>query len=150
MQRFEFLAMTQILQTERLLFDKSEFLIDMVRHTNGGIYVEIIQTILNSRDGQSSIKLNSNVLTDIIKVLQNYHANIPKDPNSSYNHLTDIEQQKIQDRYLKGISIKDIAMQINQTEKLVEMILLNKGISVVPQNLPLNRFDPKRKIWYRK
>jgi hypothetical protein len=38
--------MKTILETTQLEFDKSTFLIDLVEHGNGQLYVEIVQTIL--------------------------------------------------------------------------------------------------------
>ena len=40
--------MKTILETTQLEFDKSDFLIDLVEHDNGKLYIEIVQTILNS------------------------------------------------------------------------------------------------------
>lgn len=50
--------------------------------------------------------------------------------------MTDEEQQKIQARYLKGISTQDLAMQFNQPEEVIEMVLRNKEIYIVPKQPP--------------
>ena len=63
--------MKDIIETTLLEFDKSAFLIDLVKHENGELYVEIIQTILNDKKGEQSIKINASVLTELISVLQN-------------------------------------------------------------------------------
>ena len=123
--------MKTIIETTQLEFDKSDFLIDLVKHENGLLYIEITQNIINSKNEKSSIKINPTVLSDIIKVLQNYQAKVPYKPDSKNKHITDLEQQKIQERYLKGVSIKDLAMQFDQTSELIEMVLRNKGIEIV-------------------
>jgi len=71
--------MKTILETTQLEFDKSDFLIDLVEHENGQLYIEIVQTILNTNKKAESIKINPSVLSDIIKVLQNYQAKLPKE-----------------------------------------------------------------------
>ncbi len=38
--------MKDIIETTQLEFDKSAFLIDLVKHENGELYIEIIQTIM--------------------------------------------------------------------------------------------------------
>ena len=79
--------MKTILETTQLEFDKSDFLIDLVEHENGQLYIEIVQTILNTNKKAESIKINPSVLSDIIKVLQNYQAKLP---NSRYPLLQEI------------------------------------------------------------
>lgn len=140
--------MKTIIETTQLEFDKSDFLIDLVEHDNGLLYIEIVQTIIDSKKENNSIKINPTVLTDIIKVLQNYQAKIPNKSDLKNKHITDSDQKIIQERYLKGVSIKDIAMQLDQTSELIEMVLRNRGIEIVEIELPKPKFSRKRK--YRK
>ncbi len=42
--------MKEILETTQLEFDKSAFLIDLVKHQSGNLYIEITQTINPDRD----------------------------------------------------------------------------------------------------
>src|SRR5690606_132258 len=123
--------MKKIIETQQLEYDKSGFLIDIVEYNNGTRYVEMVQTIFDSNTEKKYIKINPSVLSDIIKVLQNNHAKITKNFNWQNKHITDSEQIKIQKRYLKGVSIEDIAMQFDQSTELIEMILRNKGIEIV-------------------
>ena len=132
--------MKTILETTQLEFDKSDFLIDLVEHENGQLYVEIVQTILNTNKKPETIKINPSVLSDIIKVLQNYQAKLPKESKLEIKHITEIDQEKIQQNYLKGVSIKDLAMQFDQKPELIEMILRNKGIEIVENKLPKPKF----------
>ena len=130
--------MKTIIETTQLEFDKSDFLIDLVKHDNGKLYIEIVQTILDSNKMSESIKINPSVLSDIIKVLQSYQAKLPQKSELDLKHITEIDQQKIQSNYLKGVTIKDLAMQFDQETELIEMILRNKGIEIV-ENPPLAR-----------
>jgi|SRR5690606_33503475 len=140
--------MKTIIETTQLEFDKSDFLIDLVKHDSGLLYIEIVQNIIDSENEKNSIKINPTVLSDIIKVLQNYQAKIPNKSDLVNKHITDLEQQKIQERYLKGVSIKDLAMQFDQTSELIEMVLRNKGIEIVENELPKPKFW--RKSYTRK
>jgi len=142
--------MKTILETTQLEFDKSDFLIDLVEHDNGQLYVEIVQTILNTNEKAEKIKINPSVLSDIIKVLQNYQAKLPKESKLEIKHITEIDQEKIQQNYLKGVSIKDLAMQSDQKPELIEMILRNKGIEIVENTLPKPKFWRNDKKWKRK
>jgi hypothetical protein len=142
--------MKTILETTQLEFDKSDFLIDLVEHENGQLYIEIVQTILNTNKKAESIKINPSVLSDIIKVLQNYQAKLPKESKLEIKHITELDQEKIQQNYLKGVSIKDLAMQSDQKPELIEMILRNKGIEIVENTLPKPKFWRNNKKWKRK
>ncbi|MFA5299515.1 MAG: hypothetical protein WC389_15100 [Lutibacter sp.] len=142
--------MKTILETTQLEFDKSDFLIDLVEHDNGQLYVEIVQIILNTNKKTETIKINPSVLSDIIKVLQNYQAKLPKESKLEIKHITEIDQGKIQKNYLKGVSIKDLAMQFDQKPELIEMILRNKGIEIVENTLPKPKFWQNNKNWKRK
>lgn len=139
--------MKKILETTQFEFDKSDFLIDLVEHDNGKLYIEIVQTILNTNKKAESIKINPSVLSDIIKVLQNYQAKLPKESNLEIKHITELDQEKIQQNYLKGVSIKDLAMQSDQKPELIEMILRNKGIEIVENKLPKPKFWRNKKNW---
>lgn len=132
--------MKTILETTQLEFDKSDFLIDLVEHENGQLYIEIVQTILNTSKKAESIKINPSVLSDIIKVLQNYQAKLPKESKLEIKHITEIDQEKIKSSYLKGVTIKDLAMRFEQTSELIEMVLRNKGIEIVENTLPKPKF----------
>jgi hypothetical protein len=139
--------MKTILETTQLEFDKSDFLIDLVEHENGQLYIEIVQTILDTNKKAESIKINPSVLSDIIKVLQNYQAKLPKESKLEIKHITENDQEKIQSSYLKGVSIKDLAMRFEQTAELIEMVLRNKGIEIVENTLPKPKFWRNNKNW---
>jgi predicted RND superfamily exporter protein len=142
--------MKTILETTQLEFDKSDFLIDLVEHENGQLYIEIVQTILNTNKKAESIKINPSVLSDIIKVLQNYQAKLPKESKLEIKHITEIDQEKIQSSYLKGVTIKDLAMRFEQTSELIEMVLRNKGIEIVENTLPKPKFWRNNKNWKKR
>jgi hypothetical protein len=137
--------MEEIIETKQLEFDKSTFLLDLVKHSNGNLYVEIIQTINNNETVQSSIKINPSVLSDIIQVLQYYESKTRKRKNIESDYLTKDENKKIIDRYLKGVSIKDLSLQFDKSEDLIEMILRNKEIKIVSQEIPKKKYWRKRK-----
>lgn len=137
--------MKEILETTQLEFTKSAFLIDLVKHDSGSLYVEIVQTIYKSEKGGQSIKINPSILTDIIQVLQNYHAKMQGKTSTNSIHLTEKDKQKIQDRYLKGVSVKDLALQFDQSDELIEMVLRNKGIQIVSNEVPKATWWRRRK-----
>lgn len=125
--------MKNVIETKLLEFEKSNFLIELAESTNGVKYVEIIQTI-NEDNKTHRLMINPSVLSDLIKVLQNYYSLIEKDSKTKKMHINEFDQIEIQKRYLKGVSLKDLSLQFDQTEELIEMILRNKGIEIVSDN----------------
>ncbi len=67
------------IKTTLLEYDKSTFLIDLVKHNNDAMYVAITQTI--KKEGNKTevqqIKINPTVLLDIIEVLTDYKDVFP-------------------------------------------------------------------------
>src|SRR5690606_4094280 len=121
--------MKNVIETTLLEFDKSNFIIQLVEMNFGTPYIEINQTI-NAENSVVSLKLNPAVVSDIIKVLQNYYAKIDQKYTGLRTFISDDDQQKMVKRYLKGDSIQDLALQFDQSPELIEMILRNKNIVV--------------------
>lgn len=138
--------MKEIIETIQLEYDKSNFLIDLARHTNGKLYIEILQTIQTKDEKgiQHQIKINPSVLSDIIEVLQNYLEIVPKHQLRTQQSLLKNDKEEIQGRYLKGVSMEDLAIQFDCPKNLIENVLRNRGIAIVSNKIP----KPKR--WFRR
>lgn len=153
--------MEEILKTTLLEYEKSAFLIDLVKHNTGRQYVRIIQTIEEQESYTDKvIKINPSLLDDIVSVLNSYRELIPglKDENQAGINLTRTKAQSggltesaktaIQNRYLKGVSISDLAIQFDCKKELIEQILNNNGISIVDNTPPKSfykRFKSKKR-----
>lgn len=138
--------MKEVKETTLLEFHKSAFLIDLVEHDSGSLYIEITQSIKNDKKGEQQIKINPSIIEDLIRVLKNYKAKIPKKTKTQTNYISDVDQKSIQNRYLKGVPISGLALQFDQTEEIIEMVLRNRGISIVSNEPPKYR---KRRRWKR-
>ncbi len=123
--------MKRIIETTQIEFSKSSFLIDLVEHDCGKLYIEIEQVILNQENKKSTLKINPSVLFNIIQVLIKYQDKLPKESHKEINYITQIDQEKIIRNYLKGLSINDLALQFNGNQEQVEAILRNNGIDIV-------------------
>ena len=133
--------MNDLIETVQLDSGKSSYLIELLKHDKGFEYVKIEHVIqLLDKTERSSIKINSVALSDLIEVLINLDKKIKKQsiPETDRTYL-------IQNRYLKGISIKDQALQFNCNEKLIEIILRNRGIEIVSNEMPKNNVWRKYK-----
>jgi len=126
--------MEEILKTTLLEYDKSTFLIDLVRHNSGGLYVEIQQTInlIDNRPNVQKIKINPSVIDDIIEVLTQYKEALPKTIKPDNRYFSKERIEEIIKRYLKGsVEIKHLADQFNCSEQIIEQILNNNNIADV-------------------
>ncbi len=157
--------MEEILKTTLLEFEKSAFIIDLVKHNSGKQYISILQTIHDEEtNSKRTIKINPALLTDLLKVLNSYQELIPDDKEKQQSKqttsdntstkirartLTESNMIAIQNRYLKGVSIRDLTMQFDCKTELIEQVLRNKNIAIVDNILPksynYNRFKRKRK-----
>lgn len=128
--------MEEILKSKLLEYDKSTFLIDLIKHKSGAKYVSIQQTIEGDPQKQK-IKINPTVLADLIKLLETYLFEIvPYNNALDKTFFSDDKQQELIERYLKGVSIEDLMLQFDCSKQIIEQILLNKEIEIVDNKLP--------------
>ena len=140
--------MDEKLQTTLLEYDKSTFLLDLVKHSNGILYVSVLQTIHLDKDKSEihKIKINPTILPDIIEVLNQYKEKLPIDKIPTNNYFSTERIQEIIRRYLKGgVKLRHLAMQFGCSETIIEQILRNKGIEIMSNELP-----KRVKFWRRK
>jgi hypothetical protein len=65
--------MEEILKTTLLEYEKSAFIIDLVKHHNGKQYIRILQTIqVEESEHKRAIKINPSLLSDIVNILNSY------------------------------------------------------------------------------
>jgi len=74
----------------------------------------------------------------LIKTLENYHTKLPTNPLLTNEHLSELDKQSIERNYLRGVPLKNLALQFNQSIALIEMVLRNRGIEIVDNALPKN------------
>ena len=118
--------MEEKLQTTLLEYDKSTFLLDLVKHSNGILYVSVLQTIHLDKDKSEihKIKINPTILPDIIEVLNQYKEKLPINKITVRNYFSTERIQEIIKRYLKGgVKIKHLALQFDCSEEIIEQIL---------------------------
>ncbi len=149
--------MKEIIKSSLLEYEKSAFVIDLVKHTNGKLYLEINQTISDEQvTANRTIKLNPSIIADIIAVLTSYHALISSSQTivqgkgqKSYKvqskSLSESEKSEIRRRYLKGVSIPDLSMQFDCAAALIEQILRNAEISIIDNKPPSPKYYRRSK-----
>ncbi|MEO0311855.1 MAG: hypothetical protein RIQ89_1512 [Bacteroidota bacterium] len=154
--------MNEILQTTLLEYEKSTFLIDLVKHSNQKLFIQIMQTVQHENEPatQQEIKINPSVLKDLVSVLDTYYnliaegQPIPSIKETSAlkskckKFLSENDKIALQNRYLKGVSISDLTIQFDCKAELIEQILQNKGIAIVDNKVPKTYF--KKKFWHRR
>ena len=137
--------MKELIDTTLLEFEKSGYLIDLVKHQSGQLYVEVEQHIYDELEGKRVIKINASVLPDLINVLQKYRALLPQAKDTNTLYITERQQVDIQRNYLKGIPIESLSLQTGIKVDLIEMILRNKGIYLVSEKEGKPRYWRRRK-----
>lgn len=140
--------MKEVLDKHTLAYEKSTYALKLIKISSKSFYVDIKQTIHSSEEN-SSIKINPSALPDIIEALHCYKQILDEIFIARPKYISKAKQQIIQDRYLKGVSIEDIAMQTGKTEELIETILRSRDIEIVPNKLPYEYIVPKAKKRWR-
>ena len=135
--------MKTILKSTQLETPERGYIIDLIKQGDDFL-VEIIQNVTSSDEKHNSIKIASSLLSELIKVLDNYYAKLDSETLMSSNHLSELDKQNIQRNYLKGVSLKNLALQFDQSIELIEMVLRNREIQIVDNTMP-KAFYSKRK-----
>ncbi len=135
--------MKEILDTTQLILPRSTFLVDLVKHTNNHLYVEVTQIFHKDEEERQIIKINPRVLSDLILVLTDYRRQMS---DNQYD-TGEILHQKIISNYLKGMSIEALARLYEKTEAYVEMVLFNSGLAITSQEQPKYK---KRRRWRKR
>lgn len=132
--------MEETLDTVLLEYDKSTFIIDLVKHSNGKLYIAVEQIVhgLNHENYSQKIKINPSILDDIIEALLNLKKKLPKNKavSSSKRYFSSERKEEVKKRYFKGVSIKDLALQFDCSKNIIEQILTNSGIEIVNNEIP--------------
>ena len=140
--------MEEIIKTTLLEHGKSSFLIDLVKHENGKLYVAIQQIIRDDFENfqTQTIKINPVILVKVIEALTIYKNELPKDIVEKFLFKTpeEKEDKEIIRRYFKGVEIEDLALQFDRSANVIKQILSNNRIPIVSNKMPQNY-----KYWYR-
>lgn len=140
--------MTENIQTTLLEYEKSTFFLDLSKHESGKLYISIQQTI-HIEEGvfqTQKIKINPDILPDIIEALNHYKSLIPKSNKSTLNYFSIERMGEIVKRYLRGnVEISDLALQFDCNKKIIEQILNNNNVAIVSNKLPPKSAYKKRK-----
>jgi len=126
----------------KLNFENSSIMMVLAEYSTGVIQVEINQTL--SKNGKSQqLILTPPTIKRSIEALEEYqkliYTLIPKKGKLFQNHI------KIEERYLRGVSIPDLAMQFEKPEEAIKNLLISRGIQIVNLNPPRK---PHR--WWKK
>jgi len=122
--------MAEILKSTLLDFDKSFIHINFMMTSSEDKFITVEQTMAGNYRKQK-IKIKATDLPQIISTLQSYQKEL-SDPNSDIckNYLSKEKQQSVVERYLKGISIHDLALQFDCTIEIISAILYSNEIEI--------------------
>ena len=122
--------MQEILKSTLLNFDESFYYINFIKSSSEERFISIEQTM--ARDyAKQKITIPFSDLQPIIDTLQLYQQGMTEqDSEICKNYLSDKKQKSVLERYLKGISIKDLALQFDCTKEIILQVLSDKNIEI--------------------
>ncbi|MEZ4909993.1 MAG: hypothetical protein R2774_03930 [Saprospiraceae bacterium] len=142
--------MEEILKTEFIEAEKCDYLIELMEDSTQNQYIQITQVFPDKYEQPSqSMKLHYFELEKLTTTLMNFQNFISK---KSRNKLPKIRlypkdlishKDEIIKNYLKGLSIKNLALIHNCKEKLINQILSENGHEVVDNDI---KFYHRKKI----
>ncbi len=139
--------MHETLQT-RLLEEsewKSSFLIDLKRTDRQIHYLEITQVIRETCE-RHTLQINPTVLPHLLRTLAEMQAFLPDRPKKSGDFLTEARQKGIEQKYLDGLPVKEIAWQEELPVFKIEQVLYNFGHTPLVKN----GFVPPKKTFHNR
>lgn len=131
--------MEEIIKSVLLEYEKSTFILELVKHENNVPYVRIEQIIRSKQEVviNNTLKINVFALADIISILENFKNELPTLATlQSKSYFSKEKRDEIVKRYLKGISIPDLSLQFDSSDRIIENILVSEGIEIVDNKLP--------------
>lgn len=138
--------MENIIESTLLEYKKSTFLIDLLQRNSGLKYVTIKQ-IIEGQDESNVLKIDSTALKDLIYILESYLKRIAASTVVSENsYFSEIKQQSMIERYMKGVNIADLAMQFDCSKEIIELIIKSRDLPFVDNTMP----KAIRKKYYRR
>ncbi len=143
------IIMEEIINSVLLEYEKSTFVIELVRYKTDTQYVRIEQVIHTQKENTTNkLRINASILTDIITVLENYQKELWKLSNlQPQSYFSKERKDEMIKRYFKGISIPDLALQFDSTPQIIEQVILNQNIEVIENKLPKSN---KSRRYFRK
>ena len=136
--------MDELVRSNKLQFEKSNYFIQIYKQENGYEYIKIIQNIGN--DIKSSILINPNNLDEIIDTLIWFRDEIALNQKIDDKYFIKEEDKKaIINTFLKGITIKDLSLQFRYKEDAIRELLVKndieiiEGIKIVPNKWKFRR-----------
>ena len=135
--------MTEVIKTKLLEFEKSTFLVELVKTSNEKLYISLKQTV--HKEGiniePQEIKINPSIFPDLLATLNSFYQKIA----SQKVKFEEADKKELQKRYFSGVNIKDLAIQFDCTEELIEQLLTNDGIDIVSNEIPWHLQGRRRK-----
>jgi len=124
--------MHEVISSSMLEHQSSTFVVDLMKTEKGTRYINVTQTVERPEQLplRQEIKIHSAVLDDFIRVLNAVAKEIPEAQLLSRKPISQEQRNEIQNRYLKGVSIRDLTVQFDVPVQMIEEVLREKRIPI--------------------
>lgn len=137
------LFMKKIISSRSINCKKNTYLIDLVELASETYSIHLLQTPTDAP--QYKISISPEVLPDLINQLSAFQqriANLTKKQSASRPSTE--EKKSLISRYLKGVTIEDLALQFNCSVSRINQVIQEDGKAIVDNRLP-KRYLMKKK-----
>jgi len=138
--------MDELVRSNKLQFEKSNYFIQIYKQENGYEYIKIIQNIGN--DVKSSILINPNNLDEIVDTLIRFRNEIALNQKIDDKYfIKEEDKNALINTFLKGITIKDLSLQFRYKEDAIRDLLIKNNVEIIEginMSAPKWKFRKKR------
>jgi len=117
-------------------FRQFRYQINLLKHENGRQYIEISQIKGEMATELKIIQFHPTLLAEIIDRLKDLQDKYLMTERKGKNLISEADAERITTHYLKGVSIRDLAVQTGKQVKDISMMLQNRGIAIVSNEVP--------------
>lgn len=136
--------MDELIKSYRVEGEKSNFLVELRKHSSNNFYVNLEQTLVGDYR-KTAIKINPAQLIKIIEGLSIYAEELSHLADDySRDILKKEDEQTIISTFLKGITIKNLSLQFRYKEEVIRDLLIKNDIVIIEgieQNFSRKKLD---------
>jgi len=117
-------------------FRHFRYQINLLKHENGRYYIEFRQSKGEMATELKILQFHPSLLAEIIERLNDLQNHYLMTDRKDKNLISEADAERITTHYLKGVSIRDLALQFEKEAKDIRMMLQNRGIAIVSNEVP--------------
>lgn len=140
--------MDKLLKSSREEFEKSSYLMELIKHPSGECYVKL-EHFIKASNSRNSVFISADNLSKVIEMFHYFNDEIKFSERKEWMKIRNLDDERlIVSFFLKGVTIKDLSLTYRYDESVIVDVLVKNEITIVDGiDLPTNHyyFSTKKK-----